>query len=532
MANILPARQRLEAWPAVAGTIGAALGTFATVLLLRTVVGVGSAAAVLGVVLVLTLSRVRRGRPVRARHQRLLPLVVTPLIALLASEVGRLTERHRNAGEALFVLAISGAVWIRRFGPVWARAGTLATLPFIALIVTPVPPGSGAMSQLALVGVAFVAVGWVTLASQVETWLGVPAPSVPVDPVDHGAAGAQRRPQVAGRRRLAASSRMAAQLAVALAAAFVLGRHLFPAHRTWLVLTAYLVNSGNRGRADVLYRSVQRFAGAAAGTAAASLLAGVLPTHDRWSLVAVFGLLALGVWLRPVSYAYWAACITGVLALLYGYYGQSGAGLLRERLAAVGLGAALGLGAAWFVLPVRTSGVLRRRVADLLAALTDYLIVIQTGRRRGAGGPTPPAGAGRAGGPAGRAGAGGTNGAEGAEGAAAQLRRALAEAHGRVEAAFDRLAEIAPPLRAQRTLARLARAIPPGQRDRTRAPQRYDVVEALLACRTPVRELTGELARRGTPPPRSGRREIARVRDRVVASRRALAAASGVRTRR
>ncbi len=510
MTNILPRRQRLAAWPAVAGTIGAALGTFATVLLARTVIDGGSAAAVLGVVLALTLSRVRRSRPVRARHQRLLPLLVTPLIALLASEVGRLTARHRTAGEALFVLAISGAIWVRRFGPIWTRVGTLATLPFIALIVTPVPPGAGAMSRLALVGVAFVAVGWVSLANLVQTRLGGPAPPVPVDP---GVAGAQQRPTPARRRRLAASSRMAAQMAVAVAAAFALGRHLFPEHRTWVVLTAFLVNSGNRGRADVAYRSAQRLTGAAAGTAGASLLAAVLPTHDRWSIAAVFVLLAVGVWLRPLSYAYWAACVTGVLALLYGYYGQSGAGLLRERLAAIGLGAAIGLAAAWFVLPVRTGDVLRRRVADLLAALTDYLVVIETGRPRGAGGPPRDVAV------------------DGTDDAAARMRGALAEAHGRVEAAFDRLAEIAPPLRAQRALARLARRLPPGRRGRTRAALRYDAVEALLACPAPLRALTGELAPRGSPPPRSGRREVARTRDRVVAGRRALAAA-GVRPRR
>ncbi|WP_248837881.1 hypothetical protein [Frankia sp. AgKG'84/4] len=152
----------------------------------------------------------------------------------------------------------------------------------------------------------------------------------------------------------------------------------------------------------------------------------------------------------------------------------------------------------------------RRRVADLLAALTDYLVVIQTGRPRGAGGPPRDVAV---------------------DGTAARMRGALAETHGRVAVAFDRLAEIAPPLRAQRALARLARRLPPGRRGRTRAAHRYDAVEALLACRAPLRAVTGELAARGTPPPRSGRREIAQARERVVAGRRALAAA-GVRTRR
>ncbi|WP_268903893.1 FUSC family protein, partial [Candidatus Frankia alpina] len=110
------------------------------------------------------------------------------------------------------------------------------------------------------------------------------------------------------------------------------------------------------------------------GDGGGTALAGRLPPGDEVSIVLIFVLLAFGVWPRSVSYAYWTACLTGVLALLYGYYGQAGAGLLRERLAAVALGAAIGLAAAWFVLPVRTGDVLRRRIANLLAALTDYLV--------------------------------------------------------------------------------------------------------------------------------------------------------------
>jgi uncharacterized membrane protein YccC len=71
-----------------------------------------------------------------------------------------------------------------------------------------------------------------------------------------------------------------------------------------------------------------------------------------------------------------------VTAVMVRCCGPAGAGLLRERLAAVALGAALGLAAAWFVLPVRSGDVTRRRVADALAALTDHLVVCQTGRRR------------------------------------------------------------------------------------------------------------------------------------------------------
>ncbi|NUR25803.1 MAG: hypothetical protein HOV83_08140, partial [Catenulispora sp.] len=60
-------------------------------------------------------------------------------------------------------------------------------------------------------------------------------------------------------------------------------------------------------------------------------------------------------------------------SLLYGYFGQSAPSLLQTRLEAILAGAAVGVAASWFVLPVRTRDVLKRRVADALAALGDFL---------------------------------------------------------------------------------------------------------------------------------------------------------------
>ncbi|WP_261562346.1 FUSC family protein, partial [Frankia tisae] len=457
----------------------------------------------------------------------LLPVLVTPSVALLASEIADLTRRHRAIGEVLFTAAVSGAVWARRFGPVGTRAGTLATLPFIALLITPVPPGGGALSRLDLVAIAFVAVGWVTIGRYAEARLFPPVrPRQPGRrPRTAAASGASDRaapPAPAGaavrrRRRLPASTRMAIQLAVALGVAFAMGRHLFSEHRSWLVLTAYLVHSGNRGRGDVAYRSAQRLVGAAAGTAAATALAGCLPPGDDMSIVLIFVLLAFGVWLRSVSYAYWTGCVTGVLALLYGYYGQAGAGLLQERLAAVALGAAIGLAAAWFVLPVRTGDVLRRRIANLLAALTDYLVVCQTGRSRSLrpNGPAPTPATARP---------------RPAKATPEVMRAALADADARLEAAFDQLAQVAPPLRAHRALTRRKRRHrPPGQA--ARPPHRYDAVAALLACRPALRALTRELDARGTPPGRVAARDIARARATVVETRRAMGRAAAAAAR-
>lgn len=147
---------------------------------------------------------------------------------------------------------------------------------------------------------------------------------------------------------------MAAQMGVALGAAFAVGHLVLGEHWAWVVLTAFVVCSGNRGRGDVVDKSLLRVAGAGVGTAAATILAGLFGPADPWQVVAIFVLLALGTWSRPLSYAYWAACITAALAFLYGYFGQTAPSLLFERLGGILLGGVLGVAASWFVLPVRT----------------------------------------------------------------------------------------------------------------------------------------------------------------------------------
>jgi uncharacterized membrane protein YccC len=77
--------------------------------------------------------------------------------------------------------------------------------------------------------------------------------------------------------------------------------------------------------------------------------------------------------LRDVNYAYWAACITLVVALLSPLGGDPERGLLVERMLAILAGAICGVASAWFVLPIRTQDVIRRRLADALKALDDVV---------------------------------------------------------------------------------------------------------------------------------------------------------------
>ncbi len=325
---------------------------------------------ILAVFLAVTLARTERSTRSASPATT---AVILALSAAAASEVGHLMSRSDDLGDGLFVATLAAAVWIRRFGPGWTKAGTVLSLPFVAALVTPYVPHAGFERDAWSAVMAVIVLGCVlaTEALAYRTGLlvrpGSPAPRPAVPDTDAQAT----------RPLLAPSTRLALQMAVALAAAFVVGRHFYPDHWSWPVLTAYIVGSGNRGRADVLYKSVLRTAGAVVGTVAATGISGQFPAGDKMSVVLIFAVLGLGSWLRSFNYAYWAACMTAALALLYGYFGQSGPGLLEQRLQGILAGAACGLCAAWFVFPVRTGQVVRRRTSNLLASLARLLTVVR-----------------------------------------------------------------------------------------------------------------------------------------------------------
>jgi Fusaric acid resistance protein-like len=354
-------------------TMAATLASFVTALVLAHLAHLSTSIVILAVALTLSIGRTGQQADRRGARSLALAAVVLPLVSVAANEIGTRIFRQPDLGDALFVLAISATIWARRLGPAARRIAAFATFPLVAMLIVPAPivsaNGSAADARWWSALVAVIALGWATGARLAAEHSGI-LPAAPVPP------SAQPPPAAAparGGRRIAPSTKMALQMAAALGAAFAVGRTLFGAHWTWVVLTAFIVSSGNRGRGDVAYKAVLRLAGAAAGTLAATALSGVFPPGDPWSIVAIFAVLAVGLWLRSVNYAFWAGGMTAALALLYGYYGERGISLLGDRLAAIGVGAALAVAAAWLLLPVRTTDILRRDIGLALRALDDYL---------------------------------------------------------------------------------------------------------------------------------------------------------------
>ena len=331
---------------------------------------------VLAVVLSLTAGRALTG----GRRAHLEALVELPALALAAAAAGWLLVNRPWWGQALLVAGLTVGIFTRRYGPAVRRAGRLISLPFLALLITPVPVVADAGFAPTLWWapvIAVVALLWsmsCTAAARAARWLPA-APITPPHPAPAARPATQKSTTTAGaHRRWDAPTRMAIQMAVGLGAALAVGHALFGDRWPWTVLSAFLVAAGNRGRGDVVHKAGLRLAGALFGTLLATPVGDAVPPGRSSDLVLLFAIMLAALVLRARNYAFWAAGVTAMVALLHGYVGSGGgADILRERLIGVLLGSLLGVAAAWFVLPVRTGDVLRRRIADCLAALTDEL---------------------------------------------------------------------------------------------------------------------------------------------------------------
>ncbi|HJP80338.1 MAG TPA: FUSC family protein [Pseudonocardiaceae bacterium] len=301
-----------------------------------------------GTVVLATMVGLSLGRrpPSANWPERAAGLVLVPLVAAGASALsGSLDGPFAVLGSTVFVLALSATVWVRRFGPMATRLGTLAVLPLLSLLFAPAgsPLWTGITAAIVYL-----------LVSGIQLLVGLSP-----------AASSQRSSATV-------STKLAVQLAAALTAAFVAGRLIWPQHWQWVVLTAFIVCAGNRGRGDVVHKSVLRMLGAAAGTLAATGLFAIATPSGIGGVAAILVVLIAGVVLRPVSYAYWAACVTAAMALLLGLLGQNPTELLLTRLAAIAVGGVLGVAASWLILPIRSRDVARARIAATRKAIERF----------------------------------------------------------------------------------------------------------------------------------------------------------------
>jgi hypothetical protein len=402
-------------------TMLAILGTLACAMALAPEPGAG----VLAVVLCLSFARSHLDHDLRGRLEA---AVALPLVGLVAVGVGMLLLHQRWVGAGVFALGMFAAVWLRQFGPAMRRAGSLIALPLVVILTTPHVPGrhdGTLMAAVVPVAVALLALGWVTTTHALGRWLGLMPPRQTAE----GLVASGRTTVVAAAPT--PTTRLALQMAVAIGAAFAIGFLFFPQRWAWIVLTAYIVTTGNRGRLDVAYKSVLRVLGAGVGTTLALVVTLHLGSHDRATVAMILAAVFVGIWLRPLGYAWWALFVTLALALLQGFEGVSAQVLLALRLEEIVIGAVVAVAAAWCVYPLPSRDVLRRRMATTLALLADAFDPA-----------TPPV------------------------------------SKGAIDAAFTELEDVAPAFRALRWASR-----------RLQPAQPADWIDALQACKAPAHRL-------------------------------------------
>ncbi len=436
--DITYAGSRLRSLREASITMLSAIPTLLSALLIAPGIGAG----VLAVVLCISLSRSHLDRDRRGRIEAAIAL---PIVGLVAVGVGSLLQHSRWIGAIVFVTGMFVSIWLRRFGPMAQRAGSLIALPFVVLLTTPyipAPPGGAIPAMIVPIVVVLLALLWVSMLHTLAERSGF----LPTQPVRKTAIPAKK---IESMLRPIASTRMAIQMAVALALSFAIGYVCFADHWAWIVLTTFIVISENRGRLDVAYKSVLRVLGAAAGTILALSLSHRFGSHDTMTIVLILVAVFFGLWLRPLGYAWWALFVTLALALLQGFVGASAVSILWLRMEEIVIGAVIGVAISWFVLPVRSSAVLRRRIADALACLSDALDPANSPR-----------------------------------------------APDLFIAAIDSVEHVAPALRASRMLTKHFRSLQPA-----------DWIDALLACRNPAIALIGKNA-----TPANARRAVAAAR--------------------
>jgi hypothetical protein len=358
--------------PAALLSICAVLASYGLMFAFSTRYGVGASPAMLAAALSMGLMRRTEQLTWRAL---LFKCVNLPLIALAAGLVGAMFLKAPVLGAVVFCTIVALSVWLRNFGAFATAIGRTIALPVLTMLAVPVRVGGGGPARTAVAVLVAGAVAFLT--TSIASWI---AQRIRIT-------AEQRYPKPSQTQREGAmpiATRMALQMLVALALAFAIAMPLLHTHWSWAVLTAFIVCSGAIGRGDAIYKGLLRFAGAIAGTVAASLV-GLIIFPNAWTYAAtVFFVLFIGIWLRPINYAYWAACATLVFALLQGAHGAGAFALFGERIIGIAVGTVCAVAATWFVYPIRTEHVVRRRIANALAAVRELLAMQSEHPDRGA----------------------------------------------------------------------------------------------------------------------------------------------------
>jgi hypothetical protein len=181
----------------------------------------------------------------------------------------------------------------------------------------------------------------------------------------------------AGRSVLAISTQLLATIALSLAVAQLVD----PRHWYWAVLAGVIMLFGTTSAAASLSQGYRRMLGAVIGLPAGVLLAVLV--HDNVILIGIVALVALFFMQYVAEVAYGGAVLflAILLSVLFGQTSDDVFATLGPRLLLTLIGAVIGAGVGFAVLPTRSGAALRGHADAVMAEIESTLEAMSAGAR-------------------------------------------------------------------------------------------------------------------------------------------------------
>ncbi|WOC13895.1 FUSC family protein [Gordonia sp. MP11Mi] len=173
--------------------------------------------------------------------------------------------------------------------------------------------------------------------------------------------------------RLDPSVRAGIQMTVAATISVVAGVLISADRFYWAVLATFVTFMGANNAAEQVRKGAFRVIGTVLGVVVGALVAEAVGQNVPLSITVILVSLFFGIYLMRISYAFFAMSITILVAQLYVQLAELSAELLEMRVLETVIGAAAAVATVIFVLPLRTSRVVRVATGEFLAALSALI---------------------------------------------------------------------------------------------------------------------------------------------------------------
>ncbi|MBB4136722.1 FUSC family protein [Gordonia humi] len=170
--------------------------------------------------------------------------------------------------------------------------------------------------------------------------------------------------------RLDPSVRAGIQMTVAAAISVVVGTLISHDRFYWAVLATFVTFMGANNAAEQVRKGAFRVIGTVLGVIVGAILAHLVGENVPLSIAVILVSLFIGIYMMRISYAFFAMSITILVAQLYVQLAEFSADLLEMRVVETLVGAAAAVVTVIFVLPLRTSRVVRVATREFLDAMS------------------------------------------------------------------------------------------------------------------------------------------------------------------